>query len=125
MTATAQIEHVNLTTAYADRMVELLGKLFGWHKRWEGPSLNGGHSIHFGGEHDYIVLYTPKDNDHDPFPKGAPLNHVGVTVGDLDAAERVVEEAGLVPFNHGDYEPGRRFYFLDWDQTEWEVVSYA
>ena len=34
-------------------------------------------------------------------------------------------EAGLKPFNHADYEPGRRFYFFDWDHIEWEVVSYA
>ena len=32
--------------------------------------------------------------------------------------------AGLVPFNHGDYEPGRRFYFMDPDGIEYEIVSY-
>ena len=32
---------------------------------------------------------------------------------------------GLTPFSHGDYEPGRRFYFLDPDGVEYEVVSYA
>ena len=30
----------------------------------------------------------------------------------------------LEPFNHDDYEPGRRFYFFDWDGIEFEVVSY-
>ena len=33
-------------------------------------------------------------------------------------------EHGLETFNHGDYEPGRRFYFFDWDGIEFEVVSY-
>lgn len=33
--------------------------------------------------------------------------------------------AGFTPFNHGDYEPGRRFYFLDGDGIEYEIVSYA
>ena len=32
--------------------------------------------------------------------------------------------AGLTAFNHGDYHPGRRFYFLDPDGIEYEVVSY-
>ena len=39
--------------------------------------------------------------------------------------EARVSAAGLIPFNHGDYEPGRRFYFLDPDGIEYEVVSYA
>ena len=29
-----------------------------------------------------------------------------------------------MPFNHGDYDPGRRFYFLDPDGIEYEVISY-
>ena len=32
--------------------------------------------------------------------------------------------AGLKPFNHGDYDPGRRFYFLDPDGIEYEIISY-
>ncbi len=32
---------------------------------------------------------------------------------------------GLQPLGHDDYEPGRRFYFFDWDGIEFEVVSYA
>jgi hypothetical protein len=30
----------------------------------------------------------------------------------------------LRPFAHADYAPGRRFYFLDPDGIEYEVVSY-
>lgn len=59
------------------------------------------------------------------YPKGEPLNHVGVEVDDLEAVEQKVVELGLVPFAHGDYEPGRRFYFLDPDGIEFEVVSYS
>ena len=47
-----------------------------------------------------------------------------MVVDDLDAAERLVLDAGLETFNHADYEPGRRFYFFDWDGIEFEVVSY-
>ncbi len=45
-------------------------------------------------------------------------------VDDLDATEAVVKEHGLDTFGHDDYEPGRRFYFFDWDGIEFEVVSY-
>ncbi|WP_369821487.1 VOC family protein [Novosphingobium sp. CF614] len=81
-------------------------------------------TIHVGEEvFSYIAVYT----DGQPrgrFAKGAPLNHVGLVVDDIDAAERVVLAAGLEPFNHADYAPGRRFYFFDWDGIEFEVVSY-
>ena len=68
---------------------------------------------------------SPADATDRGWPKGAPLNHVGIQVDDLDAVERRVIAAGLVPFSHGDYEPGRRFYFIDWDGIEFEIVSYA
>lgn len=125
MTPSARIEHVNITTSDGPRMTALLKDLFGWSVRWEGPSLNGGHSIHVGGTNDYIALYTPRGGTASGFDKGLPLNHVGVEVEDLDKVECGVIAAGLKPFNHGDYEPGRRFYFFDWDGTEWEVISYA
>ena len=61
----------------------------------------------------------------DVFAKGRPLNHIGVEVDDLDAPEARVIAAGLRPFSHADYEPGRRFYFLDPGGVEYEVVRYA
>jgi hypothetical protein len=44
---------------------------------------------------------------------------------DLGAIERKVIARGLAPFNHADYEPGRRFYFFDEDGIEYEIISYA
>lgn len=122
----AQLEHVNVTVSDPQRSADLLHDLFGWHIRWEGPSMLGGHTIHIGTDDDYIALYTNPDvQAADPkFNKGEPLNHIGVTVDDLDAVEAKVIAAGLEPFNHGDYDPGRRFYFFDWNRIEWEVVSY-
>ena len=49
---------------------------------------------------------------------------VPVDLSEVPDFQRRVLEAGLRPFNHGDYEPGRRFYFLDRDGVEYEVVSY-
>lgn len=122
----AQLEHANITVSDPQRSAALLRDLFGWHIRWEGPSMLGGHTIHIGTDDSYIALYTNPDvQAADPkFKKGEPLNHIGVTVDDLDAVEAKVTAAGLEPFNHGDYEPGRRFYFFDWNGIEWEVVSY-
>tara|TARA_R110002124_G_scaffold92032_1_gene233931 strand:+ start:3666 stop:4046 length:381 start_codon:yes stop_codon:yes gene_type:complete len=121
-----KLEHVNITVSDPQQSADLLRDLFGWHIRWEGPSMLGGHTIHIGTDDDYIALYTNPDvQAADPkFNKGEPLNHIGVTVDDLDAVEAKVIAAGLEPFNHGDYDPGRRFYFFDWNRIEWEVVSY-
>ena len=121
--ASSWLEHVNLTVSDPDRSSILLQDLCGWHERWRGPSQLGGRTIHVGSARDYIALYT-HDRAAGPYPKGAPLNHVALVVDDLDEAERTVLAAGLEPFNHGDYEPGRRFYFFDWDGIEFEMVSY-
>ena len=121
---TGFLEHANITVSDPDRLSALLQKLCGWHERWRGPSQLGGWTIHVGNDRDYLAVYT-NEGRGGPYPKGAPLKHVGLVVDDLDAAEQVVKDAGLTPFNHGDYEPGRRFYFFDWDGIEFEMVSYA
>jgi predicted enzyme related to lactoylglutathione lyase len=123
----AFIEHVNITVRDPERSAKLMHDLFGWNIRWQGPSLNGGRTIHVGDDQFYLALYTSQgaETPDDAFRKGRPLNHVGIVVDDLDDAERRVVAAGLEPFNHGDYEPGRRFYFFDHDGTEFELVSYA
>jgi hypothetical protein len=53
------------------------------------------------------------------------LNHIGVVVEDLNAAEARVIAAGFMPRSHTDYEPGKRFYFDDHDGIEFEVISYS
>lgn len=121
------LEHVNITVTDPQRSADLFHELFGWHIRWEGPSMLGGRTIHVGSDEQYIAVYTNEDVEAaDPkFSKGMPLNHVGVVVNDLDLVEEKVIAAGFKPFSHGDYDPGRRFYFLDWNNIEFEVVSYA
>jgi len=124
---TGYLEHANLTVSDPERSAALLEKLCGWRERWRGPSQLGGWTIHCGDDRAYVALWTDGRSEHGgakDFAKGVPLNHVGLVVDDLDAAERIVVEAGLEPFNHADYEPGRRFYFFDWDHIEWEIVSY-
>lgn len=119
-----RIEHVNITVSDPERSTALFEKLLGWNIRWRGPAQNGGETIHVGEDDTYLALYTD-GAPHEGQKKGRPMNHVGLLVDDLEAADRVVKEAGLEPFGHDDYEPGRRFYFFDWDGIEFEVVSYA
>ncbi|MBI1251794.1 MAG: VOC family protein [Alphaproteobacteria bacterium] len=123
----AYIEHVNISVSDPDAAAAMLIALFDWRERWRGPSQMGGRTIHVGDDQTYIAVYSstaevqpPKDHR-----KGAPLNHIALVVDDLDAIERKVEALGLKPFGHGDYEPGRRFYFFDRDGVEYEIVSYA
>lgn len=121
------IEHANLTVSDPERSAALLQDLCGWQERWRGPALMDGWSLHVGNEASYIALYSGHFGDgvRERFRKGQPLNHVGLVVDDLAAAETVVIAAGLEPFGHDDYAPGRRFYFFDWDGIEFELVSYG
>jgi catechol 2,3-dioxygenase-like lactoylglutathione lyase family enzyme len=121
-----RIEHVNITVSDPNRTSDLMERLFDWHVRWSGPAQNGGHTIHVGSDDHYVALYAGGDTAKvaEAFSKGRPLNHIGVEVDDLAAAEARVIAAGLRPFSHADYEPGRRFYFLDPDGIEYEVLSY-
>ena len=120
---TGRLEHANISVSDPDRSAALLTELLGWHERWSGPSMNNGRTIHLGTEDAYVALYTG-DHVTGGYSKGQPLNHLGFVVDDLDAAEKVVVAHGLKPFGHDDYEPGRRFYFFDWDGIEFEVVNY-
>jgi len=122
-----RIEHVNITVTDPERTSALMEALFDWHIRWSGRSQNGGHTIHVGSNEHYVALHTPGDTAQvaEAFAKGRPLNHIAVEVDDLEAIEARLIAAGLRPFSHADYEPGRRFYFLDPDGIEYEVVSYT
>lgn len=122
--ATATLEHVNISVTDGERTARLIEKLTGWRRRWEGPSLDNGRSIHLGDDAAYVAIHTsPRVTGG--FGKSVSMNHIGIAVDDLDKAEAIVTEAGLEPFNHGTYDPGpRSFYFFDWDGIEWEIVSY-
>ncbi len=87
---------------------------------------DGGHTIHVGSDDHYIALHTGRGVAYsaDDFAKGRPLNHIGVRSTISTPIEAKVAAAGLKPFGHDDYDPGRRFYFLDPDGIEYEVVSY-
>lgn len=122
--ATARLEHVNISVTDRERLAALLERLTGWHRRWEGPSLDNGRSIHLGDETAYVAIHT-SPRIKGGFVKSVPMNHIGIAVDDLAVAQATVADAGLKPFNHGTYSPGpRSFYFFDWDGIEWEVVYY-
>ena len=118
--STISLEHVNVTVSDPDATAAMLCELFGWKVRWKGPSQMGGRTVHVGTDDQYLAVYTYDDTagSYDG------LNHIGVQVADLDATEARVKAAGLKPFSHQNYAPGRRFYFNDRDGIEFEVVSY-
>tara|TARA_R110000868_G_scaffold92734_2_gene257265 strand:+ start:62913 stop:63296 length:384 start_codon:yes stop_codon:yes gene_type:complete len=125
---TGLLEHVNFTVSDPQHTADLMCRLFGWHIRWSGPSAMGGNTIHVGTDDSYLALYSPAELDATltrQIAAAANLNHVGVVVDDLEAVEARVIEAGYEPTSHGDYEPGRRFYFDGDDGIEFEVVSYS
>ena len=125
----AQIEHTNYSVSDARKTAAWMQDLFDWHIRWEGSAMSGqGYTVHVGTDTHYVALYAhnrtqaPSDTSYNTI--GA-MNHIAVTVDDLDAMEEKVLAMGFKTENHGDYEPGRRFYFHDSDGIEYEVVAYA
>ncbi|WP_372893084.1 VOC family protein [Rhodosalinus sp.] len=129
----ARLEHVNVTVSDPHATAAMLGRLFGWRIRWEGPAKHDGYTVHVGDAFDYLAVYrAPADYEGagqrppvDSYATRGGLNHVAIVVDDLDAVEARVRAEGYTPENHADYEPGRRFYFRDRDGIEFEVVSYA
>lgn len=124
---TARLEHTNITVSDSKSTAAWLCDVFGWHIRWQGPSINGGHSIHVGTDDSYVALYNPtrgQPKREDNYATFGTLNHIAVFTDDIDGVEQRVESAGFTPGNHADYAPGRRFYFHDSDGIEWEVASH-
>jgi len=121
------LEHVNITVRNPKATAARLCSIFGWHIRWEGPSKMGGHTVHVGSQNGYLAVYSSDHPDKEQSPTNAPqtLNHIGIVVDNLDIVATRVREVGLKPQPKKCYDPGCRFYFLDDDGVEYEVISYA
>ena len=125
--STAIVEHVNLTVEDPDASAAMLCRLFDWTVRWSGGAINDGYSVHVGGDNSYLALYTSNQSAqgaNSSYEQIGGLNHIGLVVDDLDELKQRVEAEGMEPYNFGDYEPGRRFYFRLDDGLEVEVVKY-
>lgn len=123
----ALLEHANYTVSDPARTAAWMEKLFGWHIRWQGDAKAGGRTIHVGDDDRYLALYTPTQSlskGGSSYTSVGGLNHIAVTVDDLDGTEAAIKAHGFETGNHADYEPGRRFYFHDDDGIEYEVVQY-
>lgn len=99
----ATLEHINITVSNPKVTAAMLGDIFGWYIRWEGPSMDNGYTVHVGTENEYIALYTTgasRPNEIISYKMIGGLNHIAVTVDDLDATEERVSAAGFKPENH-------------------------
>ena len=124
---TALLEHANYTVSNPAATARWMEEIFGWHIRWQGAAIAGGHAVHVGTDNHYLALYSPGQPTLRPdtsYVTTGGLNHIAVVVDDLDATEAAIRDHGFVTKNHADYEPGRRFYFHDGDGIEYEVVQY-
>ncbi len=124
----ARLEHVNVTVSNPEKTANLLCHIFDWKFRWSGPSKNGGTTYHVGNDDCYIAFYTHESSKREIIGSTQlinGLNHIAITVDNIQKTEDRVKSLGFKPHNHGDYEPGHRFYFHDHDGIEYEVVSYV
>lgn len=125
---TGTLEHAHVTVTDNQATAAWLIAAFGWRIRWQGD-VTGGSTVHVGADDSYLALFTPEDGTQKgtigQYRQRGGLNHLALTVPDLDATEARVRAAGFTPHHHADYAPGRRFYFFDDNGIEFEVVSYA
>lgn len=138
----ASLEHANITVTNPDAIADALCQLFNWHIRWRGPAKDDGYTVHVGSDTAYLALYKPKQFSSNHYNQNglasnssaentfdhttvAHVNHLGIVVDNLDEVEKKVFALGFNTYNHGDYEPGRRFYFMLGEGLEAEVVSYT
>ena len=124
----ATLEHTNITVSNPTKTAETLCNIFDWKIRWQGSSMDSGYTVHVGTKNSYLALYTNEETQ-EPVKSNHSLlrnlNHIGIQVDDITSAEQKVKNAGFRPHNHGDYEPGTRFYFHCEDNLEVEVISYS
>lgn len=123
----ATLEHANFTVKDPDATAKWMCSLFGWTIRWAGAGMTSGRTVHVGTDTHYLALFSYGEaapDKIDSYRTIGGLNHIAITVDDIDAMEADVKRHGFTPCNHGSYEPGRRFYFHDHDGVEFEVVSY-
>ncbi|AGH44312.1 VOC family protein [Paraglaciecola psychrophila] len=120
------LEHINITVTNTDVTAAILAKIFNWKIRWAGAAKDDDKTIHLGTDNTYLALYRHADKHLENMTNKtiSSLNHIGIQVDDINAIETKVKAAGLMPYNHGDYEPGKRFYFNLEEGLEIEVVSY-
>ena len=124
---TAILEHANLTVTAPEATAAWMQKAFGWRVRWVGTTQSGTRAVHVGTDSAYLALFGPEPGSKaaiERYKTSGGMNHLGIVVDDLDATEAAVRDAGFKPHHHADYEPGRRFYFFDDQNIEFEVVSY-
>ncbi len=121
------LEHVNLTVADIDRSTDFYHRLLDFRVRWEGYSSSGRRASHIGIEGPdgtYLALFEGDARALEMDYHKVGFNHFGVVVDDLDATRERLEGLGAQVHLEGDYEPGRRLYFLDPDGYEVELVEY-
>lgn len=124
---TAQLEHINYTVKDTQTTATWMAQVFDWQVRWQGDSMDSGYTMHVGTADRYVALYSPPSATtpfDDNYKTTGGLNHIAVTVDDIDETEQRVLAVGFKTRNHASYEPGRRFYFDDQDGIEFEVVQY-
>lgn len=120
------LEHINITVSDPDSLAEVLCRIFDWDIRWAGAAKDNGYTVHVGNKSSYLALYTHEDvkslqQSHFTLNH---LNHIGIVVDELNNIEDRVKQEGFSTFNHGDYEPGKRFYFMIDKNLEMEVITY-
>ena len=91
---TGTLEHVNVTVSDPNRTADMLGRLFGWHRRWEGPAKAGGYTVHVGTDDAYVAVY-----------RYAPGEAPALDSGRLWPRRSFVKRPGTITLSFGEEIP--------------------
>jgi catechol 2,3-dioxygenase-like lactoylglutathione lyase family enzyme len=125
------LEHVNFTVSNLQRSLDFYREAFGFEVRWQGEIFNTTRmtpAAHVGppGKPFYFSLFEGESSERAPYTYGPPgINHFGLAVDDLAAAEARAQAAGAEVKQAAQYDPGRRVYVMDPDGIEIELVEYS
>lgn len=120
------LEHANLTVTDIERSISFYRDLFKFEVRWRGTDSAGRAAAHVGDNQCYLAFFeTASSGSAVKDYSVAGLNHIGFVVDDLEEKRRRLETLGVEVHLEGDYEPGRRLYFLDPNGVEIELVEYS
>ena len=115
------LEHANLMVSSIEDAVRFLTTAFPEFQIRGRGVYQGRPWVHIGTDDTYIAMTEVDDLGQ----LGAPLNHLGYVVEDIDSlADRLLAAGFREGFISPPHPYRKRRYFHDADDLEWEFVEY-
>lgn len=124
---TATINNIKLSVFDANETAHRLCGIFGWKIKWSEKTKNNKESIHVGNESSMLSIFSLgkttkaecRVNNSQP-----GVNHIGILVDNLAEVENRINALGYKTYAYENNAHGSRFFFLDSNNIEFEVICH-